>query len=131
MTSQREAVPGASTGQSPGTVGTAMAMLGVSAGAGIVGPILFTVGFLAQDLLRGGYDPIMQRISDLEAGPVGWVQQVNFVVFGLLMIAFAVGLHRTVRPRRAGLIGPAIIAWSGLGLGRVPWIMGRGLVARF
>ncbi len=91
-------------------------MLGVLAAAGIFGPILFTVGFVVQDLLGGGYDPIAQQISELEAGPNGWVQQINFVVFGLLTIAFAVGLHRGVRATRAGVVGPAIVAWSGVGL---------------
>ncbi|GHO68074.1 hypothetical protein KSC_069660 [Ktedonobacter sp. SOSP1-52] len=53
-------------------------------------------GFLRTDL-RLGYNPIAQEVSDLTAGPFGWVQQVNFIVFGLLIIAFAVGLSRGVR----------------------------------
>ncbi|MDQ2882319.1 MAG: DUF998 domain-containing protein [Actinomycetota bacterium] len=113
---QPDAAPATSTRPSVGTVPDPKAKLGVLAAAGIVGPILFTVGFLAQDLLRGGYDPIARQISELEASPTGWVQQVNFVLFGLLLIAFAVGLHRGVRPTRAGVVGPAILAWSGVGL---------------
>lgn len=84
--------------------------------AGIAGPIVFTIGVLAQDLLRGDYDPITQEISNLEAGPFGWVQQVNFAVFGLLMITLAVGLYRGLRLAGPGKTGPAIIAWSGAGL---------------
>ncbi len=85
--------------------------------AGIVGPALFAVGVLVQQLYRrDSYDPIGQIISDLTAGPYGWVQQVNFVVFGLLMIAFAVGLHREVRPARSGWVGPAIIGVNGVNL---------------
>jgi hypothetical membrane protein len=89
----------------------------VVAAAGILGPILFTAAFVIQELLRRGeYSPMAERVSALEAGPGGWVQQVNFVGFGLLTIAFAVGLHRGMRPTRAGVIGPAILAWTGVEL---------------
>jgi hypothetical membrane protein len=89
----------------------------VLAAAGILGPILFTAGFVIQELFRRSeYSPIAEPVSALEAGPGGWVQQVNFVAFGLLTIAFAVGLHRGMRPTRAGVVGPAILVWTGVGL---------------
>jgi hypothetical membrane protein len=92
-------------------------MITLLAAAGIVGPIVFTLGFLAQEFFRRGeYSPMAEPVSALEAGPNGWIQQVNFVVFGLLTIAYAVGLHLGVRPTRAGVVGPAILAWSGVGL---------------
>ncbi|HKS44447.1 MAG TPA: DUF998 domain-containing protein [Amycolatopsis sp.] len=84
--------------------------------AGIVGPIVFTVGFPAQDLLRSNHNPISQQIDELEAGSYGWVPQANFVVFGLLMITSAVGPHRGVRLAGPGTAGPAIVAWNGAGL---------------
>ncbi len=85
--------------------------------AGIVGPILFTVAFVVQGLFRlDEYSPVAETVSALEAGPGGWVQQANFVVFGLLTIAFAVGLHLGVRPARAGWVGPAILVLCGLAL---------------
>ena len=62
------------------------------------------------------YSPIAEPVSALEAGPNGWVQQVNFVVFGVLTIAFALGLHRGLRPTRAGIVGPALLFLSGIGL---------------
>lgn len=62
------------------------------------------------------YDPVAESVSALEAGPNGWVQQLNFVVFGLLTIAFAVGLHLGVRRSRAGIAGPAILVLRGVGL---------------
>jgi hypothetical membrane protein len=85
--------------------------------AGILGPILFTAVFVLQELFRRGeYSPMAEPVSALEAGPGGWVQQVNFVGFGLLTIAFAVGLHRGMRPTRAGVVGPPILVWTGVGL---------------
>jgi hypothetical membrane protein len=89
----------------------------VLAAAGILGPILFTAVFVIQEVFRRGeYSPMAEPVSALEAGPGGWVQQVNFVGFGLLTIAFAVGLHRGMRPTRAGVLGPAILGWTGVGL---------------
>jgi hypothetical membrane protein len=85
--------------------------------AGIVGPLLFTGAFLAQEALRRGeFDPVSEPVSALEAGPNGWLQQVNFVVFGLLTILFAVGLQRAVSPSRRGIAGPALLTVSGIGL---------------
>ncbi|MDQ2706481.1 MAG: DUF998 domain-containing protein [Actinomycetota bacterium] len=89
------------------------------AAAGIIGPILFTTAFIAQGLFRRGeYNATTEDISSLEAGPglQGAVQQVNFALFGLLLIAFAVGLHRGVRRSRAALTGPMILACNGVGL---------------
>ena len=55
-------------------------------------------------------------MSALEAGPYGWVQQVNFVVFGVLTLIFAVGMHRGMQPSRRGIVGPALLAVSGVAL---------------
>lgn len=116
MTTRHAAAPDISTSQNASTGPDPKASLGVLAAAGIVGPILFTLGVALQDLVRGGYHPIAQQISELEAGPDGWVQQINFATFGLLVIAFAVGLHRGVRTTPAGVVGPAIVLFSGMGL---------------
>lgn len=84
--------------------------------AGIIGPVLFTAAFLAQEAFRTDeYSPLAETISALEAGPNGWVQQASFVVFGLLTIAFAVGLHRGLLPTRAGIVGPTLLFISGIG----------------
>lgn len=85
--------------------------------AGIAGPILFTVTYMAQEAFRREeYDPVTEVVSALEAGPGGWIQQVNFVVFGVLTMAFAVGLHLGVRPSRTGILGPGLLFISGIGL---------------
>ena len=49
-------------------------------------------------------------------GPNGWVQQVNFLVFGLLTMAHAIGLHRGMGPARGGWVGPALLFITGIGL---------------
>lgn len=89
--------------------------LAVAGWAGVLGPALFTVTFLVQDVVRRPeHSPLADPVSALEVGPHGWVQQANFVVFGLLTLAFAVGLHRALRPTRWGVIGPALMFVSGI-----------------
>lgn len=91
--------------------------LSLLAWAGIIGPVLFTATFMAQEASRRSeYDPLAEPVSALAAGPNGWIQQVNFVVFGLVTIAFVLGLHRGLRPTRAGIAGPALLFLSGIGL---------------
>lgn len=93
---------------------TASDLMRWAALAGIAGPVLFTVGFLAQEQLRRSeYDPIGEVVSALEAGPNGWIQQVNFVVLGVLTMFFAIGLHRGLAPSRAGIVGPVALFISG------------------
>ena len=82
---------------------------------GIAGPVLFTLAFVAQELARmDEYSPLAEQVSALEAGPNGWIQQVNFVVFGVLTMVFAVGLHQGMRPMRLGVIGPALFFVTGI-----------------
>jgi Protein of unknown function (DUF998) len=86
-----------------------------AAWAGIIGPTLFTATFLAQEAFRRGeYDPLAEPVTALEAGPYGWIQQLNFVMLSLLTIAFAIGLHRGLRTSRAGIAGPALLFVSGI-----------------
>jgi hypothetical membrane protein len=92
--------------------------------AGIAAPIVFTVIVIVQGLLHPDYSHVVLPISALAAWPGGWFQNVNFVVFGLLMTAYAIGLHLGVRPSRGGVIGPALLVLSGVGLmiaGVFPW----------
>ena len=92
-------------------------VIAVLAVAGVAGPVLFTVAFIVQGLFRlDEYSPVAEVVSALEAGPGGWVQRVNFVVFGLLTVAFAFGLHLGLRPTRWGVIGPSLLVLSGMAL---------------
>src|SRR5215218_3711674 len=92
--------------------------------AGIAGPIVFVVVVAVQSLLHPDYSQVKLPISALAAWPGGWLQSVNFIVFGLLMISFAIGLHLGIGPSRAGVVGPALLVVSGVGLmiaGFFPW----------
>src|SRR5580704_6140199 len=66
--------------------------------SGTLGGLLFTAVYLIEGATRPGYDPWGQAISALSLGPGGWIQRVNFIVFGLLMIAAAAGWRRLLLP---------------------------------
>jgi hypothetical membrane protein len=56
--------------------------------AGILGPLLFVVIFTIEGWLRSGYEPTRMYISELSLGSRGWIQNVNFIIFGLLFLVF-------------------------------------------
>ncbi|WP_328423874.1 DUF998 domain-containing protein [Micromonospora sp. NBC_00389] len=85
------------------------------AGGAAAGP-LFGVVAAAQVLTRDGFDLSRQPLSLLALGDLGWIQITNFVVTGLLALAGAVGLRRTLRGEPAGTWGPALVAVHGVGL---------------
>ena len=88
----------------------------ILAWAGIAAPLIFTGAFWAQEAFRRQeYDPLAEPVSALEAGPAGWIQQLSFVLFGLLTMIHAVGLHGGMLPTRRGLAGPLLLAVTGIG----------------
>lgn len=94
------------------------------AAAGIAGPVLFTLVFVAQGFAHPDYSHVALPVSALAAWPGGWMQNLNFFVFGVLTIGYAIGLHTGMRPARAGVLGPALLVLNGIGLlvaGLFPW----------
>jgi hypothetical membrane protein len=83
---------------------------------GAVGATLFVVVFLVDGVVHTGYDPARRTVSELAIGPGGWVQIANFIVTGALMLAFAAGLRRALRPGPAATWAPVLIAAYGTGL---------------
>jgi lysylphosphatidylglycerol synthetase-like protein (DUF2156 family) len=84
--------------------------------AGIVaGPVL-GLTWLAQGLVRDGYDFSRHPMSLLALGEAGWVQIANFCVSGGLMLACAAGLRRTLRDGPGARWAPRLTAAIGAGL---------------
>lgn len=72
-------------------------------GCGVLaGPIYLAVG-IAQALLRDGFDFARHPLSVLANGPGGWVQTVNFVITGLLVLAAAIGFRHALAPKSRAL----------------------------
>lgn len=83
---------------------------------GILAPIIFVFIFLIDGATRVGYDPLYHSVSSLSLGDRGWLQISNFVISGLLMTAFAVGLRHALRPGRGSLWGPLLFGIFGVSL---------------
>jgi hypothetical membrane protein len=60
----------------------------------VIGIAVYIVLDIVAQLLPPHYSPISQAESDLGVGPYGWVMDVNFVVRGVLSLAFVYGLYR-------------------------------------
>jgi hypothetical membrane protein len=84
--------------------------------AGVIGPIWFTLVVIAQGVLQPDYSHVAMPISALAAWPHGWLQRLNFYVFGLLLTANAVGLHLAMRPSRRGALAFPLLLTSGIGV---------------
>jgi len=84
--------------------------------SGIVAGPVFVLAFIGQGVTRDGYDALRHPVSSLAIGVHGWMQTANFVVCGLLTLAFAVGVRRVVRPGRAAVWGPLLIGVWAVGM---------------
>lgn len=84
----------------------------ISAWAGILAPVLFVGLFTLEGALRPDYTPQSMFISALSLGPRGWIQIANFMVLGVLLFLFALGLAQTFPYGKAARWG--ITAFYGL-----------------
>ncbi|GCE15645.1 DUF998 domain-containing protein [Tengunoibacter tsumagoiensis] len=89
--------------------------------AGIIAPILFAAVIIIDGLFKSGYSAADEAISYLEVGVNGWIQQTNFIIFGLLLIVFTVGYILCMRP----IVGRVWISIVGifLVLSHLGWII--------
>jgi len=84
--------------------------------AGVAGGLVFTGVYLAEGATRAGYRALAQPISALSLGPGGWVQQLNFVVFGVLVCLSAAGWRAVLAPGRGAVAFPVLRVAAGAGL---------------
>ena len=81
----------------------------------LAGP-LFTLAWMVEGATRANYDPLRHPISSLSIGELGWMQMTNFIITGLLMVAFAFGLRRALPAPGGSTWGPLLIGAIGVGL---------------
>ena len=79
------------------------------------GPVL-GLTWLAQGLVRDGYDFTRHPMSLLALGEGGWVQIASFCATGGLMLACAAGLRRTLTDGPGARWAPRLVAAIGVGL---------------
>ncbi|MCO1657282.1 DUF998 domain-containing protein [Pseudonocardia humida] len=110
-TSDAASPPGARPAAAPSRATRILLACGVVAGP------LFVLLILAQAMTRDGFDPRRHPLSLLSLGEQGWIQTVNFLVSGLLVVASARGAARVLSPGSAGRTwGPALLGVYGAAL---------------
>lgn len=85
-------------------------------GYGVIAGPLYVVVAAAQVLTRAGFDPTRHAISQLANGDLGWIQVVNFLVTGAMVVAGAVGVGRALGSGRLATWAMALLAMYGIGL---------------
>lgn len=65
-------------------------------GYGVIAGPIYVVTSLVQAALRDGFDLTRHAWSQLALGDAGWVQVVNLMLTGAMLIAFAIGLARAL-----------------------------------
>jgi hypothetical membrane protein len=81
----------------------------------VAGPLYLVVG-LVEALNRPGFDVRRHDLSLLANGDLGWIHVTLLIVSGLLVIAGAIGMRRTMDSGRARTWGPLLVGVYGLGL---------------
>lgn len=98
----------------------------ILASCGIVAPIVITVVALVLAVLTPEYSHVANTFSELGAAgaPYAIYYNATLVIAGLLIVAFAGGLHRGIGGGAGSRIGPGLVAAFGLfaatGVGLTP-----------
>ena len=100
----------------PGPTADAGRRVRLAAVAGMIGAVLFVSVFTIYGWLLPGYSPTRMFVSELSLGPCGWVQILNFLLTGALMLIFGVGLAAHFTTGAASRAGPALIQGIGVSL---------------
>jgi len=82
---------------------------------GVIAGPLFSIFWFILGATRANYNPIKHPISSLAIGNFGWTQQINFIILGLLLLTFAIGLIRLLRANNTSIWGPLFIVVIAIG----------------
>ena len=89
-------------------------------GCGAIGPPLFIAVFLIEGGISAirppGYNPLRHPVSTFAIGDFGWLQTANFLVTGLLLLGFAMGVRLVLRRHHGGIWAPVLIGLIAVGL---------------
>src|SRR5215207_8697538 len=84
--------------------------------AGQVGCVLFALLFLIQDQFREGYSSLKFPVSSLSIGQYGWIQRVNFLISGLLILLSSFGFYKATTRIKGHVWTTVFFGAMGLGL---------------
>jgi hypothetical membrane protein len=81
--------------------------------AGIIVPSAFFTIMMVLGLVTPGYDWIARFGSELSLGRFGWVMIANFIVLGVVELALAAALARTIGDRPSGWVATGAVGLIG------------------
>ena len=83
---------------------------------GIISPFIFAILIIIAGLLRPEYSHLVNFVSELGAvgAPNAIIQRINFMLVGILIMVFAVGLHKGIAKGKGSIIGPLLVGIFGL-----------------
>ena len=82
--------------------------------SGLVSSIIFTSLWIIQGMFASGYNPLKHPVSSLIFTPFGWIQSINFLITGALLIIFAVSLAKLKESENLPFSGILLIAICGI-----------------
>lgn len=82
---------------------------------GIAAPVFFVAVFLIAGAMRPDYSALRHPVSSLSLEAWGWVQVVNFVITGTLLLAFAIGVRLALLRGGSSTWGPMLLRLVGFG----------------
>ncbi|MEV0351475.1 DUF998 domain-containing protein [Nonomuraea sp. NPDC050680] len=85
-------------------------------GSGIAVGVLMPMLLWADGATRPGYSLWHHGASQLGTGERAWLQTINFVAGGLLLLAFAAGLRQALHGGRGATWGPILLGTAAAGL---------------
>jgi hypothetical membrane protein len=88
----------------------------VVAVAGIIGPLMLTVGDLTAALSDPNYSLVKNSISSLALTHIGWLQTIGFLALGLLVEVFSTGLLFSVKREKWFFLGIGVLVFFGFAM---------------
>lgn len=83
--------------------------------SGVIGAVLFTTVYFCFGVISPNYYMIHESISRLQLQPHGWIQSVNYIVAGLFICTFAIGLRNEMKRGFGIVLIPFCHMVTGLG----------------
>ena len=82
---------------------------------GVAAPIIFAILLTVAGVVYEGYSHVAQSISELGGVEAQYpsIQNTNFLIIGMLVLAFALGLHRGMSEGKGSVLGPLLLGLFG------------------
>lgn len=84
--------------------------------SGAIGCWIFVLACIIEGRIHIDYNPLRHPVSSLAIGKFGWLQIANFIILGLLILGFAIGLRRSLKPSSDSFWATLLMVLVAIGL---------------